>query len=105
MRPDKINILGIEYTIQYVHTPSEVDNQKREALWGQIDLWDRTIRIYDNGRSGEDILRTLLHEILHGIGAALMLKFHEDEGEIGLLALALADTLNRNGWLSEARSK
>jgi len=55
MKPNKVNILGIEYSITYLDKPSDVDIYKRESLWGQIDYWTRTIRIYDNGRPEEDI--------------------------------------------------
>ncbi len=35
--PEKVNILGIEYTVVYVDSASDVDVHKRESLWGQID--------------------------------------------------------------------
>ena len=69
-----INILGRKYSIKYVNNPVEVDLYKRESLWGQIDYWTRTVRIFDNGRPVEDIFETLLHEIVEGLQEDLNLK-------------------------------
>jgi len=101
-KPNSVNILGINYTIQYVANPAEVDMYKRESLWGQIDFWTRSIRIYDNGRSMEDILQTIFHEVIHGIVCDLHMKAfnsNTDHEEIDLLALGLTDVLVRNGWI------
>ena len=108
MRPTKVNILGIEYSIAYVDKPSEVDIFKRESYWGQIDYWTRTIRIYDSGSSrlNEDIFHSILHEVLHGIAEALKLELRKNErhDELDLLALALTDVFFRNGWIAVAQS-
>lgn len=102
MKPESVNILGIEYSITYVDKPSEVDIYKRNSMWGQIDYWTRTIRIYDNGsRPNEDVFQTVMHEVLHGIAEALKLDLRKDErhDELDILALALTDVFFRNGWL------
>lgn len=102
MRPDQVTILGITYKIEYVDKPSEVDIFKRESLWGQIDYWTRTIRIYENGLSEEDVFGTVMHEVLHGIASAFKLKTlsaDEHHDELDLLSLALTDVLFRNGWI------
>jgi hypothetical protein len=108
-RPTKVKILLHEYTITYVDKPSDVDIAGRESLWGQIDYWTRTIRIYDNKTQRADILHGLLHEILHGITEELhvdILKYIPGtEGQkahdaIDLLALGLADVLLDNGWIT-----
>lgn len=93
---DKINILGIEYTISYCDNPSEVDIHKRSSYWGQIDYWTRSIRIYANGRTKEDIFQTILHEVIHGIVEQMHLK-DIDEKTVDCLATGLADTMIRNG--------
>ena len=99
--PASVVILGIPYTITYVKTPSEVDIYKRKSLWGQIDYWTRTIRVYDNDLSVNDIWETIIHETLHGIAEALHLEsLQGDEDDLGILALGLTDTLIRNGWLN-----
>lgn len=103
MRPENIYILGRNYKIEYVNNPAEVDIFKRESLWGQIDYWTRTIRVYDNGRADFDVMETIIHEILHGIEVDLKLKcFKDDKGheELGILAVALSDVLVRNNWLN-----
>ena len=102
MKPKKVNILGVEYQIIYVDNPAEVDRNKRKSLWGQVDYWERKIRVYDNGRPKEDVFQTLLHEILHAIDEALHLDIDESDNghnHIDLIALALTDVLFRNGWL------
>lgn len=103
--PDKINILGIPFVIEYHNNPLDVDSIKRESCWGQIDYWEKKIRIYDNNRPIEDIYHTLLHEILHGIEELLKIKsFSSDKGheELDLIALALTDILFRNKMLKES---
>jgi len=100
--PTKVNILGSEYKITYVDKPSEVDIFKRESLWGQIDYWTRTIRIYKNDRINEDIWKTIIHEILHGIIVSMKIDFTkilDEEKTISLLATGLTDTLFRNNFM------
>ena len=102
-KPDVVNILGIRYTIEYVDNPAEVDKDKRKSLWGQIDYWERKIRIYDNGRPDEDVFQTLMHEIIHAIDEALHLELCEENkghDKIDLIALALTDVVFRNEWLT-----
>jgi hypothetical protein len=97
-----INILGREYTITYTDSPSEVDMYKRESLFGQIDFWTRTIRVYAKDQSNYCVLQTLIHEILHGIESELKLEcFKGERGheELDTLANALVDTLTRNEWI------
>lgn len=103
MKPTQVNILGKRYTIEYVNNPADVDLNKRDSLWGQIDYWTRSIRVYDKGRSAEDILETIIHEVLHGIADELKLNLRKDENhnELGILALAITDVLSRNGWIKE----
>lgn len=103
-RPDSVIILGKRYEITYTDKPSDVDIYQRESMWGQIDLWTRTIRIYDNRRSIEDLWETILHEVLHGIVIELNIKTldgddHEDD--IDILALALMNVMFSNRWLRE----
>lgn len=99
-RPRSVNILGIEYQIDYEDNPADVDLYHREALWGQIDYWTRTIRIYDNGRCAEDRWHTILHEVIHGIALALKIQsLEQNEDDLDVLALALTDVLFRNGWI------
>jgi len=105
-RPKQVNILGVSYELIYVDKPSDVDIHKRESLWGQIDYY-RTIRIYDHGRSEEDLWETILHEILHGIAQALHLKELKGEknhDQLDLLSLALTDVLFRNKWFEKAQT-
>jgi len=104
MKPETVNILGKVYKIEYVDKPSDVDIYKRESLWGQIDFWTRTIRIYDNGRTDADLWETLIHEVLHGIASELnlsSLEKDENHDELDCLGIALTDVLFRNGWIKE----
>jgi len=103
MKPDSVNILGKTYAIEYMDNPAEVDVFKRQSLWGQVDFWTRTIRIYDNQTVDGDILHYLLHEMLHAIASELNLVLDKEEyhDDLDVLALALSDTLTRNGWLKD----
>jgi len=98
-----INILGKVYKIEFVDKPSDVDIYKRESLWGQIDYWTRSIRIFRGDRLDADLFETLVHEIFHGIVDDLKIaslyytdydkKKHDD---LGIMAIAFADVLTRN---------
>jgi len=107
MKPKKVNILGKEYKIIYVNNPAEVDNQKRTSLWGQIDYWERIMRVYDNGSGNRgigDIWDSIVHEILHGLAQELNIKClqgESNEDTLGILAMGLTDVLLRNGWLKK----
>lgn len=35
--PNKINILGTDFTVTYCEHASDVDVNKRESFWGMID--------------------------------------------------------------------
>lgn len=96
----EVNLLGKKFKIIYVENPIEVDVFKRESLTGQIDYWTHTIRIFENGTSDEEVIHTLWHEIIHGIIHYLHIK-PLDEDELDLLALAITDTLLRNGWFKQ----
>ena len=100
--PSTVNILGKRYTIEYVDKPSDVDIFRRKSLWGQIDYWTRTIRIYADNRSAEDVWETIIHEVIHGIAVELnidRLKADDAEDDVGILSVALTDTLIRNNWM------
>lgn len=104
MKPEKVNICGIEYSIEYCDNPSNVDIFKRKSLWGQCDYWTRTLRIYDNGQPIGEIWATIIHEVLHALEHSLNLqcfkdKDREETKDLDTLATALADTMIRNGWL------
>jgi len=102
-KPDKINILGHIYNIEYCDKASDVDIHKREALWGQVDYWTRTIRVYVNSRTPEDISETIIHEIIEVLKEELcvdQLKGEDNHDAINLLAIGLNDTLIRNGFMN-----
>lgn len=108
MKPKIVNILGKEYAITYVTNPAEVDIYRRESLWGQIDFWTRTIRIYDLDRTESDVWETVVHEVLHGIAEALNLKALQGEAQhddLSILAVALTDVLIRNKWINIGKKK
>lgn len=64
--PNQIKVLDHYYKIEYCEKPSDVDIFKRESLWGQVDYWTRTIRVYKTQETpNEEILNTIIHEVLH----------------------------------------
>ena len=103
-KPKSVNIFGKEYSITYVDNPAEVDLYKRKSLWGQIDYWTRTIRVYDNNRNPTDIFETIIHEILHAIDSEMCLNLFssdkdKDHEKLEIVSVSLADVLTRNGWV------
>ena len=104
-RPTRVNVLGIEYSIEYKDKPSEVDFNERESCWGQLDHWKRSIRVYDaGGRSAVDLLGVVMHELLHALEEELHLglfDWHDDKKHqaMDVLAKAVIDSFVRSGWL------
>jgi len=103
-RPDSLNILGIPYTITYHEHTSDVDPRGEETLWGYIDYNTQAMRIFDKGCKIEFIWKTILHEVLHGIGDGLKLEIlntddDKNHNELDALARALTDFLFRNDLL------
>lgn len=97
--PDEVKIFDVTYKIIYVDNPSEVDVDKREALWGQIDYWTRTIRVYHNGRSINDIWHTLWHEMIHAVCEKMKIEtIEKDEKDIDLLATGINSIIVNNNF-------
>jgi len=103
MKPTELTILGKRYTVVYCDRPSDVDASGAELLWGQLDSWARTIRVYSNDQSPEDRIETLIHEMIEHIAAVLHLDIGKEEqhDDLDSLAMALTDTLLRNDLLAK----
>lgn len=106
LRMHTITILGIDYRVLEVDRVAAVDVNESAALSGQIDFRARTIRVHVGDRQAADVLRTLIHEVMHGIAEALQLEtFGHGEltdqahKDLDLMALGLTDVLLRNGGL------
>lgn len=102
--PETVKIVDTVYKIEYCDKPSDVDLYKRQSLWGQIDYWTRTIRIYKGNNYTElDVRQTLLHEILHGIVEKFKIdqieKHADHEKIIDLLATGINVILSDNPQL------
>jgi len=97
-----VRILGVPYDVTFVERIHDVaHNGDDERLHGQISYERRSIRVCDEGP--EQTIRTLLHEILHGvIEAQHVRELIGDDGEhseaaIHQLALGLAEALESLG--------
>lgn len=114
--PSELKILGSIYKIQYLEKPSDVDVFKRQSLWGQVDYWTHTIRIYTGSRdhpdtmfTPEEIWRTILHEAVHAIVFELhidSMDYSKDESrkvlvekDVDLMATGLRSLLFDNGFV------
>ena len=109
--PTSVNVGGIVYKIIYTDKSSDTDSEGRQSIWGQIDYWTRTIRVYKKDRTEHDIWHTIFHEIMHGISQQYQLNLEEkqislnkdgDDNEstfIDVFSLLLFDTLTRNNFL------
>jgi len=101
MKPDKLNILGIPYSVTYCDNLLDVDPNKREALYGYCDHHTQTIRIYDKDCKIEFVWQTIFHEVLHLIGdntkiSILKNDSEQKHNELDCLANVLSDFLFRN---------
>jgi hypothetical protein len=98
--PTRINILGNTYKIIPCTTTTEVDVFGNQALYGQIYLRDRTIRVYvAEDRTEFDVIQTLIHEILHGI--CVEMKYELNDDQIDTFATVILDTFIRNNFIKE----
>lgn len=97
---NKVNILGLEYNIDYIEKSSGGNTNA-----GHIDFDRLTITIYKDVQSDEHAKITLLHEIIHGITYQLEIEFGEnDEKYTRLLARSLYQIINDNiGFTEEIR--
>lgn len=102
--PESVKIAGIVYRIAYHDKLNDVDLFGREPLLGQVDFLTRTIRIYKADRSWDDILHTILHEVVHAILAQLHITatdgedLCENERVVDLLATGLTLFLQDNSF-------
>jgi len=105
--PKHVNVCGIPYRLVFTDSMIETDVNRYQALWGQCDEHERTIRVFrgrrKRRRSNADMLCTLLHEFGHAIlGASPALRRMAakgkwtDEDFIDEYAQRMADTLIRN---------
>lgn len=81
---NKVTILGIEYDVVYLE-----DLIKREGLYGDINYNKQVIRI-DNSMKNDRKIRTIIHEVLHGIMESLgYSEINYDEEKIQNISNAL----------------
>ena len=109
--PTSVNVGGIIYKIVYTDKSSDTDAEGRQAVWGQIDYWTRTIRVYQKNRTTQDIWHTIFHEIIHAISQQYQLNLEEKQIDVNtegaddesafidVFSLLLFDTLKRNNWI------
>ena len=84
----KINICGIEYTVNYIESNSRVD-----TFMGRSDPQKAIITI--NSTMHKDVLKqTLIHEWLH----AVLENYSLNENDNEILIQTIASELFRNGF-------
>jgi len=103
MKPESLNILGIQYKILYFDKIQDVDIHESELLCGQCDYRHHTIRVY-NCESINCVWETIWHEVLHAISDRLHFENIGDadkkkHDELDILSMALTDILFRNNLL------
>ena len=88
---DEINIMGVDYDIQYV----DVVN-KENPEYGEVNFFNSVIKI-DNSLSDDMKQVTLIHEIIHCICLGLGLyEISENEIIVQSLSTALYDVWKTN---------
>lgn len=95
--PKTVNILSDIYTVKV--EPDIFPNDNGRMLSGEISYANKTIRIAKAENS--TMIKTLMHEIIHGICTELSLYDNDihDETFVDRLAVGLIDTLQRNNLL------
>ena len=104
----KIRIAGIPFKIKKVETELEVCHTgSGQKLWGQISYSEHSIRILK--ASPERELRSIIHEVLHGIiNEYRVRELMDDKGDhlefpIDQLAIGLAEVMESVG-ITELKS-
>lgn len=99
---DYLVVVGKRYKIKKYKKMIQVDPNGEEPLHGQVDFIKKEIRLYD-GPSKEDVLHTLLHEVLHIFSEELSIEQLEGDGEnhkaLDLIALLFTLFLLQNNVL------
>jgi len=108
--PKEIDILSTKYKIEYLDNTLDVDPDHREPMFGNIDFWSRTIRIYKKDLQTVDVFKTLIHEIIHAVIEAARIseisELEKYEDITDLLTVLLTDTFLRNKFIKlEERSR
>ena len=106
-KPKSINVMGVNYELEYVDNMIDADIDRRHELLGQIDYITRTIRLYTKNEKktkGDGYtFHLVMHEMLHAIAVnAGITPLMGDDGEryIDIMGTVLADSLVRNGMVS-----
>ena len=105
--PTQVKIIDVMFSIVYYDKPSDVDFKQRESLWGQLDPWTHTIRIYAReNHDVSEVWNTIWHEIVHAICLRLKIKpktdkLIDDEDATPLLATGINAVLRDNAWIKE----
>jgi hypothetical protein len=99
----KFIYLGSEYKVIMCDNTADVDINQRENLFGQVDVWTCTIRLYKQ-RPYRDLRKTWMHEVI----GHLVLEDHLNsdrvqptDHEIDVMVDVMYDTLERNGLLAD----
>ena len=105
MKPDSINVMGINFKITYCNDTADVVPEKiKDKAYGYSFLENHEIRIYD-GASLEFTWQSILHEVFHMIGDMTRLSIlntHYNEqkhNEVDCFANVLTDVLFRNNLI------
>lgn len=106
MKLEKVVIAGITYDVNYFEDIESVSTDKsRPYRYGELNYWERKIRLLDNKVKKEDdnfVFRNFMHEALHVLADALnisCLEGEENHSDLDTLATGLADMLVRNNML------
>lgn len=83
-------------------TASEVDVECRKSLFGQIDAWDCSVRLYKQRKIAE-IRKTFVHELIHLFCDWIRSdSLSPSDVDVDQVAELLYDTLERNNLWNHA---
>ncbi len=95
-KPEKIKIRNVSYDFVYGNLPCIAGKN----LYACIDFQGKKIYVQVDGREGPEVLRSVIHEVLHAVGHEYHLSWLNGIGnnmKVDMLAAALVETIVDNG--------
>jgi len=101
-KPESVNILSREYKVTYLDSIEKVNTEGRDQAFGMANFHEHTIRLFEGKMVKQEVMSTLMHEIIEIISKDLELCLcaPENHKDLNTLATVLVDTFIRNGWIN-----
>lgn len=102
--PKTLTLFSKVYDIKYIKNVENVDDAKEDLLFGKINFYDNTVRVYlpDIDRKIYCTWHHIIHEIVHAIVENMGIKFGkgaDEESIVNSFALGMTHFLLDNDLL------